>query len=124
MNIYARAPSSVLSWVHGTPLPITSPEADPRFQSWHHFHHLAQQWVPIRTNDDTSNSLGNYPDQPRNSGGPRDLVHLTWNIDAGSACAAERVADIFKYITQLDPEVDIIFFPGGFKVGFAANFDG
>ncbi|KAJ5806868.1 hypothetical protein N7474_010460 [Penicillium riverlandense] len=109
MNIYARAQSNVLPWIRDTPLPTTSPEAYPRFQSWHHFHHSTQGWVPIRTSDNTSNSPGNLPEQPSSSDGPCHLVNLTWNIDAGSACARERARDIVTYLTQLDPKVDIIF---------------
>ena len=35
---------------------------------------------------------------------------LTWNIDATSSQSQDRVTEIIKFITSLDPPVDVIFF--------------
>ena len=37
------------------------------------------------------------------------LVLLTWNIDATSSRPQERVTEIIKFITGLEPKVDIVF---------------
>ncbi|KAJ5463201.1 Endonuclease/exonuclease/phosphatase [Penicillium sp. IBT 31633x] len=101
MNFFGRARTNILSWTHKTPLP-PSDQSYSRFQSWHYFG-PAQQWIATRP-DNTSD-----PANPTKQGNTSNLVLLTWNIDATSSRAQERVTEIVTFLTGLDPKVDIIF---------------
>ncbi|KAE8152852.1 Endonuclease/exonuclease/phosphatase [Aspergillus avenaceus] len=102
MNFYARVRTSLLSWMHETPLPTTDSHTSLKFQSWHHFHQDLQQWVPATNNDlqQATPALNTSP----------NLTLLTWNIDATSPRTEDRVTEIITFITQLDPQVHVIFF--------------
>ncbi|KAJ5383755.1 Endonuclease/exonuclease/phosphatase [Penicillium concentricum] len=100
MDIYARVRTSITSWKHDTPLP-TDLSADPKFQSWHQFDPNSNQWDPVSANETA--------EPPRADELSSDLVLLTWNIDALSEGAQERVTEILTFITNLDSNVDVIF---------------
>jgi tyrosyl-DNA phosphodiesterase 2 len=106
MDWYERARTSALSRIHGTPLPRGDTQARVVFQSWHYFDPDGHQWTPARaTSTDDDGILS------RDNDAPPLLTLLTWNIDATSARAEERVSELVAYATtQLHPEVDIIFF--------------
>ena len=103
MVFYAHARSSILSWVHGTPLPSVD-RAYLKFQSWHHFDPI-EKWIPTRSTANTSA----YAAEPTRGHDQPNLVLLTWNIDATSSRTQERDTDIITLITRRDPPVDIIF---------------
>lgn len=111
MDIYARAQTSSQTWTHEVPLPPPEPQTHRRFQHWHHFDPAARQWVPTRpastSNDTRDNQTETSQECPSQS---TDLVLVTWNIDAATSHAQERVADIITFITGLDPIPDIVFF--------------
>lgn len=99
MDLYTRLRRHILSWTHETPLPTVNSESWPTFQYWNHFHHASQQWIPVTRDKET----------PLNDVGPSNLTLVTWNIDATSARAEDRVTDIITFITESHPEVHIIF---------------
>ncbi|KAJ5178882.1 endonuclease/exonuclease/phosphatase family protein [Penicillium capsulatum] len=100
MDFFARAQTSLLSWMHETPLPSVQTSA--KFQSWHTYD-IRQGWVPA-SSPNTEN-----PAKPHSGRDTSHLVLLTWNIDATSPRTEERVTNIITTITGLDPSVDIIF---------------
>ncbi|CAG8397303.1 unnamed protein product [Penicillium salamii] len=85
-------------------IPLPPTEASPKFQSWHHFDPV-QHWVSV-----APTRLYNTSVNSTSAGSPSDLVLLTWNIDATSSRAQDRVAEIITFVTNLDPKVDVIFF--------------
>lgn len=104
MDIFAHVWTSILSWKHDIPLPYED-EAHSIFQSWHYFDPVRMRdWTHIGSN----NAKG--PTEPADKAATSNrLVLLTWNIDATSSRPQERVTEIIKFITGLEPKIDIVF---------------
>lgn len=109
MDIYAHAQTRPQSWIHETPLPAPEAGTHPKFQHWHHFDPAAKQWVPFRpSSKETSENQTKLPQETTTSS--KDLVLVTWNIDAASPYAQERASEIITFITGLNPSPTLIFF--------------
>ncbi|PNY25816.1 Uncharacterized protein TCAP_04252 [Tolypocladium capitatum] len=94
----------IVSWWQDTPLPNES-DTSSIFQTWHTFDDSSKRWSQVggwfTSNDD--------PNKESSEELHRDLVLVTWNVDATSSSPEKRMSRIISNILSLTPAADVVF---------------